>query len=79
MKESTLTEAARLVRERIQWAWAQKEYDDDMMHGQPFDRLFPVTRWFDEKQAFTDKEGFICTHGQEIYDAVILLESANKL
>jgi hypothetical protein len=27
----------------------------------------------DQKQAFTDKEGFISKHGQELYDAVILL------
>ena len=49
-----------------------------MMAGQ-YDKWFPVTHWFDEAQAFTDKDGFISKHGQELYDAVLLLKSANAL
>jgi len=66
--------AEYLVEQRIGWACAQKEHDDDMMAGQ-YDKWFPVTHWFDKTQALTDKEGFISQHGQELYDAVIFLHS----
>ena len=49
-----------------------------MVAGQ-YDKWFPVTHWFDKTQAFTDKEGFISQHGQELYDAVIFLHSGGKL
>ena len=64
--------AELIVLEREFWAEAQKDFDDDMMAGQ-YDKWFPVTHWFDKRQAFTDKEAFIRAHGQEVYDAVVLL------
>ena len=60
-------------------------YDDHMMAGIggcrehiDYDE-YPVTHWFDEAQAVTNKDRFISKHGQELYDAVLLLKSANAL
>lgn len=70
-------QAEYLIEQRIAWAEAEKDYDDDMMAGQ-YDKWFPVTHWFDKTQAFTNAECFISQHGQELYDAVIFLHSGGK-
>eukprot|EP01043_Picozoa_sp_COSAG02_P059341 COSAG02_NODE_7547_length_2966_cov_63.943844_1_plen_517_part_10 len=62
-----------LIMERIAYAQAEREWDCEMMAGQ-YDEWLPETHWFDKTQAVTDKKSFIAQHGQEVYDAVALLD-----